>query len=48
MWLAALIAYIYAAATVGSVTNSALAESAGRVAVAVVLGIAFFWWGWGS
>ena len=45
VWLAALIAYIYAAATVGSVTNGGPAETAGRVAVAVVLGIAFFWWG---
>jgi membrane protein len=45
VWLAALIAYIYAAATVGSATNSGLAETAGRVAVAVVLGVVFFWWG---
>jgi membrane protein len=45
VWLAALIAYIYAAATVGAVTHRGPAESAGRVAVAVVLGIAFFWWG---
>jgi membrane protein len=45
VWLAALIAYIFAAATVGSVANGGLAETAGRVAVAVVLGIAFFWWG---
>jgi membrane protein len=45
VWLAALIAYIYAAATVGSVARGGLAETAGRVAVAVVLGIAFFWWG---
>src|SRR6201993_1447429 len=45
VWLAALIAYIYAAATAGSVTNGGPAETAGRVAVAVVLGIAFFWWG---
>jgi membrane protein len=45
IWLAALIAYLYAAATVGSVTNGGMAETAGRVAVAVVLGIAFFWWG---
>jgi membrane protein len=45
VWLAALIAYIYAAATAGTVTNGGLAETAGRVAVAVVLGIAFFWWG---
>jgi membrane protein len=45
VWAAALVAYIYAAATVGTVTNSGLAEEAGRVAVAVVLGVAFFWWG---
>ena len=45
VWLAGLVAYIYAAATVGTVTHSGLAETAGRVAVAVVLGIAFFWWG---
>ena len=45
VWLAGLIAYIYAAATVGTVTHRGLAETAGRVAVAVVLGIAFFWWG---
>ncbi len=45
VWLAALVAYIYAAATVGSVTKGGVAETAGRVAVAVVLGIAFFWWG---
>jgi membrane protein len=45
VWLAALIAYIYAVATVGTVTHAGVAETAGRVAVAVVLGIAFFWWG---
>ena len=45
VWLIALIAYIYAAATVGSVTHRGLAVTVGRVAVAVVLGIAFFWWG---
>jgi membrane protein len=45
VWLAALIAYIYAQATVGTVTHRGLAETVGRVAVAVVLGIAFFWWG---
>jgi membrane protein len=43
VWLTALIAYIYAAATVGTVTHGGLAETAGRVAM--VLGIAFFWWG---
>jgi membrane protein len=45
VWLAGLVAYIYAAATVGTVPHSGLAETAGGVAVAVVLGIAFFWWG---
>ena len=45
VWLAGLTAYIYAAAIVGTVTHRGLAETAGRVAVAVVLGIAFFWWG---
>jgi membrane protein len=45
VWLTAVVAYIFAAATVGSVTNGGPAETAGRVAVAVVLGIAFFWWG---
>jgi membrane protein len=45
VWLAALIACFYATAAVGTVTNGGLAETAGRVAVAVVLGIAFFWWG---
>ena len=45
VWLIALIAYIYAAATVGSVTHHGLAVTAARVAVAVVLGVAFFWWG---
>jgi membrane protein len=44
-WLAALVAYIYAAAMVGTVRHGGLAESAGRVALAVLLGIAFFWWG---
>jgi membrane protein len=45
VWLAALIGYLYAAATVGAVAHRGLAEAVGRVAVAVVLGIAFFWWG---
>jgi membrane protein len=44
-WLAAFIAYIYAAATVGTATHGGVAETADRVAVAVVLGIGFFWWG---
>jgi membrane protein len=45
VWLAALIAYIYAAAEVASVTRHAPAETVSRVSAAVVLGIVFFWWG---
>ncbi len=45
VWLTVLIAYIYAVATVGDVTGHAPAETVSRVSVAVVLGIAFFWWG---
>src|ERR1700728_2510154 len=45
VWLVALIAYIYAAATVGALTSSAPAETVSRVSVAVVLGIVVFWWG---
>jgi membrane protein len=45
VWLTAFIAYIYAAATVGDVTRHSPAETALRVLVAVVLGVAFFWWG---
>jgi membrane protein len=44
-WLVALIAYVYVAATAGTARHGGLAETAGRVALAVVLGIAFFWWG---
>ena len=45
VWVVALIAYIYAAAMVGTVAHVGPAETAVRVVVAVVLGIAFFWWG---
>jgi len=45
VWLLALVAYIYAEATAGTATHAGLAETVGRVAAAVVLGIAFFWWG---
>jgi membrane protein len=45
VWMAALIAYIYAEATVGTVTHGGLAETVGQAAVPVVLGVAFFWWG---
>jgi membrane protein len=45
VWAAGLVAYIYATATVGTVTHRGPAETAGRVAVAVVLGVVFFWWG---
>ena len=41
-WLAALTAYIYAEATVGTVAHGGLAATA---TVAVLLGIPFFWWG---
>jgi membrane protein len=45
VWLAALIAYIYVAATVGAVTRHAPAGTVSQVSVAVLLGIGFFWWG---
>jgi len=45
VWAVALVAYIYAAATVGPMRHGGPAETASRVVVAVVLGIAFFWWG---
>jgi membrane protein len=45
VWLAGLVGYIYATATVGTVTHRGSPETAGRLAVAVVLGVAFFWWG---
>ncbi len=45
VWLAALVAYIYASATVGTQTHAGLAETAGRLSVAVVLGVVFFWLG---
>jgi membrane protein len=45
VWSAVLFAYIYGEATVGTVTHGGLAETVSRVAVAVVVGIAFFWWG---
>jgi membrane protein len=45
VWVIVFIAYIYAAATVGTVTRHAPAETVSRVSVAIVLGIAFFWWG---
>jgi membrane protein len=42
VWLTVLTAYIYVEATVGTVTQGGLAVTA---AVAVILGILFFWWG---
>src|ERR1700722_18269417 len=45
VWLAVFVAYIYAAATVDVVTRNSPSATASRVAVAVVLGIVFFWWG---
>jgi membrane protein len=45
VWLAVLIAYIYVAAEVGTITRSVPLATASRILVAVALGIAFFWWG---
>ncbi|MHB1593346.1 MAG: YhjD/YihY/BrkB family envelope integrity protein [Streptosporangiaceae bacterium] len=45
VWLAALIGYLYAATTVGTVVHGGTAETAARVTVAVALGFVFFWWG---
>jgi membrane protein len=45
LWLIVFIAYIWTAATVGPLTRHGQAETVSRVSVAVVLGIAFFWWG---
>jgi membrane protein len=45
VWLALFVAYIYAAASVAVVTRDSPAATASRVAVAVVLGFVFFWWG---
>ncbi|HEY0935984.1 MAG TPA: hypothetical protein VGD91_19865 [Trebonia sp.] len=45
VWLVVFIAYVYAVATVGPLTRHASAETVIRVSVAVVLGLAFFWWG---
>jgi membrane protein len=43
-WLAALVAYLYAEATAGTVTGG-LAKVASGLAAAVLLGTVFFWWG---
>jgi hypothetical protein len=45
VWLIVFIGYIYVTATVGPLTHHAAAATITRVSVAVVLGIAFFWWG---
>ncbi len=45
VWLIVFIAYIYATATVGPLTHHSSTATVIRVSVAVVLGIAFFWWG---
>lgn len=42
VWLAALLGYIFAEATVGTLTHGGLAATG---SVAVVAGLAFFWWG---
>jgi membrane protein len=45
VWLAVFVAYIYVSASVAVVTRDSPAATASRVAVAVVLGVVFFWWG---
>jgi membrane protein len=45
VWLAVFVGYIFAAASVGTVTRHTPSETVIRVSVAVVLGIVFFWWG---
>ncbi|MBV9794113.1 MAG: ribonuclease BN [Actinobacteria bacterium] len=45
VWMAAFIGYIYAAATVGAATRHSPAETVIRAAVAIVLGLVFFWLG---
>jgi membrane protein len=45
VWLAVFVGYIYVSASVAVVTRDSPAATASRVAVAVVLGVAFFWWG---
>jgi membrane protein len=45
VWLTVFTAYIYAAATVGTVVRHSPVETLFRVLVAVVFGVAFFWWG---
>jgi membrane protein len=45
VWLVVFIAYIYAAASVGAAAGDSPAETVLRVLVAVVFGVAFFWWG---
>jgi membrane protein len=42
VWLAALLAYLFAEAAVGTVTNGGLVATG---SVAVVAGLVFFWWG---
>jgi membrane protein len=45
VWLIVFVAYIYAAASVAPLIHHAPAATVSRVAVAVVLGVVFFWWG---
>jgi membrane protein len=45
VWLTVLMAYIYAAATVGAPTRHTPAQTVIQVLVAIVLGLVFFWWG---
>jgi membrane protein len=45
VWALVLVAYIYAEATVGTALRRGAPGTAAEAAVAVVAGIAFFWWG---
>lgn len=45
VWLLFLIAYIYVDATIATVAHGGLAGIGVRLALALVLGLAFFWWG---
>jgi len=45
IWAVVLVAYVYGEATVGTALRRGPAETAAEAAVAIVPGIAFFWWG---
>jgi membrane protein len=45
VWAVILVAYVFAEATVGTAMHGGPADAAAEAAVAVLGGIAFFWWG---